>query len=155
MGLPFQRCSTNTKRYFPKKVFGNFEFCSSRLNLSLEILWFGWEEQNSEFPKTFFGRYLFVFVEYVCNRSLEIKTKHIKNYSLILAIINHHNWLDDSPPLKNIALARFLMNLCKLHFILHFSSLNIILLKHAPKPEMVNWHQSYENKLLVQGLKQR
>ena len=44
--------------------------------------------------------YLFVFVEYLCNRSLKIKTKIIKNYSSILAIINHSNWLDDSPPLR-------------------------------------------------------
>ena len=52
------------------------------------------EEQNSEFPKTFFGGYLFVFVEYFCNRSLKVKTKNIKNCSLILAIVNHRNWLD-------------------------------------------------------------
>ena len=29
----------------------------------------------------------------------KIKTKNIKNYSSILAIVNHRNWLDDSPPL--------------------------------------------------------
>ena len=63
-------------------------------------MWFWREEQNSEFPKTFFGGYLFVFVEYLCNRSLKIKTKNIKNYSSILAIVNHRNWLDDSPPLS-------------------------------------------------------
>ena len=28
------------------------------------------------------------------------KTKSIKNYSSILANVNHRNWLDDSPPLK-------------------------------------------------------
>ena len=33
------------------------------------------------------------------NRSPKIKTKNIKNYSSILAIVNHRNWLDDSPPL--------------------------------------------------------
>ena len=43
--------------------------------------------------------YLFVFVEYLCNRSPRIKTKNIKNYSLILAVVNNRNWLDDSPPL--------------------------------------------------------
>ena len=58
------------------------------------------EEQNSEFSKTFFGGCLFVFVEYLCNRSPKIKTKNIKNYSSILAIVNRRNWLDDSPPLK-------------------------------------------------------
>ena len=42
---------------------------------------------------------IFVFVEYLCNRSPKIKTKNIKNCSSILAIVNHRNWLDDSPPL--------------------------------------------------------
>ena len=51
--------------------------------------------------KNFFGGYLFVFVEYLCKRSPKIKTKNIKNYSSILAIVNHRNWLDDSPPLRS------------------------------------------------------
>ena len=42
--------------------------------------------------KNFFGGYVFAFVEYLCNCSLKIKTKKIKNYSSILAIINHRNW---------------------------------------------------------------
>ena len=67
----------------------------------LGLLWFWREDQNSEFPKTFFGGHLFVFVEYLCNRSSKIKTKNIKNYSSILAIVNHWNWLDDSPPLTS------------------------------------------------------
>ena len=46
------------------------------------------------------GGHLFVFVEYLCKRSPKIKTKNIKNYSSILAIVNHRNWLDDSPPLR-------------------------------------------------------
>ena len=50
--------------------------------------------------KNFFGGHLFVFVEYLCKRSPKIKTKNIKNYSSILAIVNHRNWLDDSPPLS-------------------------------------------------------
>ena len=50
--------------------------------------------------KIFFrGGHLFVFVEYLCKRSPKIKTKNIKNYSTILAIVNHWNWVDDSPPL--------------------------------------------------------
>ena len=49
--------------------------------------------------KIFFGGYLFVFVEYLCNWSPKIKTKNIKNYSSILAIVNHWNWLDDLLPL--------------------------------------------------------
>ena len=51
--------------------------------------------------KNFFGGYLFVFVKYLCNRCPKIKTKNIKNYSSILAIVNYRNWLDDSPPLSN------------------------------------------------------
>ena len=56
--------------------------------------------------KKFFGGFLFVFVEYVCNRSPKIKTKTIKNYSSILAIVNHRNWLDDSAPLRQDILSR-------------------------------------------------
>ena len=51
--------------------------------------------------KNFFsGGHLFVFVEYLCKRSPKIKTKNIKNYSSILAIVKHRNWLNDSPPLN-------------------------------------------------------
>ena len=81
------------------------EFCSSRQNhsrpnsLDFRELWFSREEQNSEFPRTFFGGYLFVFVKNLSNRSPKIKTKNIKNYSSILVIANHRNWLDDSLPL--------------------------------------------------------
>ena len=35
----------------------------------------------------------------ICNRTPKIKTKNIKNYNSVLAIVNHRNWLDDSPPL--------------------------------------------------------
>ena len=98
-----QRYPTNTKRYPPKKAFGNSEFCFSRLNdsrpNSLENCGLGGEKQKLKFPKAFFGGYLFVFVGYLCNRSLKIKTKNIKNYSSILAIVNHRKRLDDSPPL--------------------------------------------------------
>ena len=60
-----------------------------RLHLWYRVLWFWREDQNSEFTKTFFGGYLFVFVECLCKRSPKIKTKNIKNYSSILAIVNH------------------------------------------------------------------
>ena len=53
------------------------------------------------FQKLFSGGHLFVFIEYLCNRSPKIKTKNIKNYSSILAILNRRNWLDDSPPLRS------------------------------------------------------
>ena len=56
--------------------------------------------------KFFFGGYLFVFVEYRCKRSPKIKTKNIKNYSSILAVVNHGNWLDVSPPLMSIKLSQ-------------------------------------------------
>ena len=62
------------------------------------------KNKTQSFQKLFSGGHLFVFVEYLCNRSPKIKTKNIKNYSSILAIVNHWNWLDDSPLLiKNIA----------------------------------------------------
>ena len=54
------------------------------------------------FQKLFSEGHLFVFVEYLCKRSPKIKTKNIKNYSSILAIVNHRNWLDDSPPLTRV-----------------------------------------------------
>ena len=31
-----------------------------------------------------------------------MKAKNIKNYSSILAMVNHRNWLDDSPPLTSV-----------------------------------------------------
>ena len=55
--------------------------------------------KTQSFQKLFSGGHLFVFVEYLCKRSPKIKTKNIKKYSSILAIVNHRNWLDDSPPL--------------------------------------------------------
>ena len=60
---------------------------------SLENRSFGGKNKTQSFQKLFVGRYLFVFVEYLCNRSPKIKTKNIKNYSSILAIVNHRNWL--------------------------------------------------------------
>ena len=103
--LRLHRYSTKTKRYPLKKAFGNSEFCSSCQNHSMpnrleNCGYFRREERYSEFSKTLFGGYLFVFVEYLCNCSLKIKTKNIKNYSSVLAIVNHWNWLDDSPPLN-------------------------------------------------------
>ena len=60
---------------------------------------FGGKIKTQSFQKLFLGGHLFVFVEYLCKRSPKIKTKNIKNYSSILAIVNHRNWLDDSTPL--------------------------------------------------------
>ena len=105
LGLRLQRYSTNAKRYPPKKVFWNSEFCSSHQNhssLNYEAYCgFGWKNKTQSFKKLFSGGHLFVYVEYLCNRSPKIKTKNIKNYSSILAIVNHWNWLDDSPPLRS------------------------------------------------------
>ena len=108
LGLRLQRYSANTKIYPTKKVFGNSEFCSSRLNHSslnyLAYCGFGGKNKTyKSFQKLFSGGYLFVFADYLCNRSPKIKTKTIKNQSLILAILNHRNWLDDSPPLIFVA----------------------------------------------------
>ena len=87
-----------------QKVFGSSEFCSSRQNHSrpnsLENCGFGGKNKTQSFQKLFVRGYLFVFVEYLCNRSPKIETKNIKNYSSILAVVNHRNWLDDSPPLN-------------------------------------------------------
>ena len=80
----------------------SFVLPKPQFSILLGLLWFWREEQNPEFPKTFFGGYLFVFVEYFCDRSPKIKTKIIKNCSSILTIVNHRNWLDDSQPLMLI-----------------------------------------------------
>ena len=55
--------------------------------------------ETQSFQRLFLGGYLFALVEYLCKHNLKIKTKNIKNYSAILAITNHRNWLDDLPPL--------------------------------------------------------
>ena len=47
------------------------------------------EKTDLEFSTTFYGRQLFVFVEYLCNRIPKMRTKHFKNYNLILAIVNY------------------------------------------------------------------
>ena len=57
----------------------------------LGLLWFWLEEQDSRVSKNFLRGYRFAFVEYLCNRSLKIKTKTIKNYRSILTISNHRN----------------------------------------------------------------
>ena len=92
------------KRCPPKNVFGNSEFCSSHQNHnrpnSLENCDFGRKNKTQSFQKNFSGDIFFVFVEYLCNCSPKIKTKNIKNYSSVLAIVNHRNWLDDSLPLR-------------------------------------------------------
>ena len=95
----FNKC----KKISPEKSFWKLRVLlfppKPQFSELLRLLYFWREEQNSEFPKTFFGGYLFAVVEYLCNRSSKIKTKRMKNYSSILAILNHRNWLDDSPPL--------------------------------------------------------
>ena len=57
------------------------------------------KKTDSEFSKTFCGRYLFVVFEYLCNYSPKIRTKHFKNNISILAIANNRNRLDASSPL--------------------------------------------------------
>ena len=64
---------------------------------------FGGKIKTQSFQKVFSRGHLFVFDEYLCKRSPKIKTKNIKKYSLILAIVNHWNWLDDSPPLNGFS----------------------------------------------------
>ena len=68
-----------------------------KCNLVFVFLWkFRLRGQTQGF-QNLIGGCLFVFVEYLCNRSTKIETKHFKNYLLILAIVNYRNWLDGSP----------------------------------------------------------
>ena len=55
------------------------------------------------FKKIFYGGFLFVVIEYLCNRRPKMKIKHFKNCASILSIVNHRNWLDASLPLKTIS----------------------------------------------------
>ena len=77
------------------KIFNKYKKISPRKKF---LFWR--KNKTQSFQKLFSGRYLFVFVEYLCNHSPKIKTKNIKNYGSILAIVNHRNWLDDSPSLR-------------------------------------------------------
>ena len=59
LGLRLQKYSTNAKRYPPKKVFGNSEFCSSRQNRSRpnssENCGFGGKNKTKSFQNLFSG----------------------------------------------------------------------------------------------------
>ena len=52
----------------------------------------GWEKKVRG-SKNLLGRYLFVFVEYLRNRSPKMRTKNFT----ILTFVNYRNWLDASP----------------------------------------------------------
>ena len=41
---------------------------------------------DSEFPKTFYGEYSFVFVEYFCNCIPKMRAKHFKSYTSTFSI---------------------------------------------------------------------
>ena len=61
------------------------------------------EKTDSGFPKTFYGGYIFVLVEYLCNSSPKMKIKHFKNYIFDFSyIVNYRNWLNASPTLSLI-----------------------------------------------------
>ena len=92
----FPRCAARRGR--SNRVRGRVR-CAATIT-SLENCGLGGKIKTQSFQKLFSGGHLFVFVEYLCNRRPKIKTKNIKNYSSILAIVNHRNRLDDSPPLK-------------------------------------------------------
>ena len=87
-------------RYFAyfSGQWGRLEQNHSSLNYQA-YCGFGVKNKTQSFQELFVGGHLFVFVEYLCNRSPKIKTKNIKNFSSILAIVNHRNCLDDSPPI--------------------------------------------------------
>ena len=102
IGLRFQRYSKNRKRYSPKNFFENSEFCSSRQNHSmpnsLENWDFGGKNKTQSFQKLFWGDIFFCLLNIF--ETAAQKSKHIKHYCSILAIVNHRDWLDDSPPLN-------------------------------------------------------
>ena len=92
---------------------------------------FGGKIKTQSFQKLFSGGHLFVFVEYVCKRSPKIKTKNIKNYSSILAIVSHRNWLDDSPPLTNEVDQNYTISDLKGNLIFSAKHVKILLAIHA------------------------
>ena len=64
--------------------------------------------------KNFLGDIFLYLLNIFANAAPKLKQKNIKNYGSILAIVNHRNWLDDSPPLQT-----FLLNIpaCKLNIV--------------------------------------
>ena len=104
--MRLQRYLTTTKRYPPKKLFGNSEFCSSHQNHSrpnsLENRSLGEKNKIQSFQKLFSGDNFLYSLNIFATAASKLKQKkQIKNYKYtILAIINHYNWLDDSPPLS-------------------------------------------------------
>ena len=98
-----QRYSTNAKRCPPKKVFGNSEFCSSRQNHSRpKNFGFGGKNKTQSFQKLFSGDIFLYLLNMFATAAPKVKAKNIKNYCSILAVVNHRNWLDNSPPLTHI-----------------------------------------------------
>ena len=56
------------------------------------------------------GKYLLVFVEYLCNHSPKMRTKDIKNSISILGFVNYQHCLDASPPLSSARLTTLIWN---------------------------------------------
>ena len=53
------------------------------------------------FQKLFGGNIFLYLLNIFATAAPKLKQKNIKNYSSILSIVDHRNWLDDSPPLNN------------------------------------------------------
>ena len=58
----------------------------------------GGGNKTQSFQKLFSGDIFLYLLNIFANAAPKSKT--IKNYSSILAIVNHRNWPDDSPPLR-------------------------------------------------------
>ena len=99
LGLRSQRYSANTKRYPPKKVFGNSEFCSSHQNQSrpnsLENGGFGGKNKTQSFQKLFVGGYLFVFVDIFATAAPKLEQKYqnlLMDCSYVIAFSRQNDW---------------------------------------------------------------
>ena len=71
------------------RVQSNFDTPSFFLKFRLK--------KQTHVSENFFGGYLFVFVENLCNGSSKMRAKNFKNYISILAIVKCRNWLGASP----------------------------------------------------------
>ena len=68
---------------------------------------------EKSFQKLFSGDIFLHLLNIFATAASKLKQKIQKNYSSILAIANHRNWLNDSPPLNVLKIYRFLYYLRK------------------------------------------
>ena len=112
--LQFQRYLTTTKKSPGKKFLETLSFCSSRQNHikpnSLDNCGFGGKDKTHSFQKLFLADIVLYLLNIFATAAPKCKTKHVKNYSSILAIaiVNHRNWVDDSLPLRSTTVPNFI-----------------------------------------------